>query len=653
MKPNDVMTAQAGIQKLAALRWIPAFAGMALLAACSGIGKGSTVQSLKLVFSPTERDQAVVVDKDLSTQTLRVFDCFCSNLIAVGTFTDGTLANFNLRAKWSSNAPSVVAVANFSDAGTFTQCPLVQRTAGMLVPQGAGTAVISAEFLGFKADYTVNVRDTAAEAPGSFLLKPFDATNSGEVAVGALLPLQLTATLDGRPRALNLNGTYALKRTSDSADVTTVATIDAIGRVAGLSPDLGGAMTATASFGTCNVTATLPIRVGEPVAPITLSEETGLAPDQKLAVNTNENLKVVATLDFGAGGATGSQRISDSSAVNFTDPCTLRTFDDVTPTGPGTSCRETSTAACASSLPLCATSTDTLCTTGMAACRTVAAPMTASLNRIVAIAASSSPTTFFATYPASFGTATKIPDPLAAGDTSLTVAALVNYPAVFPFEGVIDKGLASEEIVQVTARGSGTLMLTVVRGYSGTTAQAHGALATFVQRSFTTSTLDLTAVGGVLTTFSIDLPVTLPLYQSVQLTATGTFDDGVTPRTQNVAHQSAYAVGSPGIIWTSSKQSVATVTSSSGLVESFSPCGGTTVIRARARSSTDTAKDDDVFAKPDPAALGVDDTDANGNTDANDTACTTTDALCDQVNLMIPRASPLPPGYTTAYCDAL
>jgi hypothetical protein len=63
-----------------------------------------------------------------------------------------------------------------------------------------------------------------------------------------------------------------------------------------------------------------------------------------------------------------------------------------------------------------------------------------------------------------------------SGSTSLPLTAVSGYPTA-PFTGVLDPGLASEEIVTVTALVG--LNATVTRGQDGSSAVAHGAGAAF------------------------------------------------------------------------------------------------------------------------------------------------------------------------------
>lgn len=636
---------------------------LALLAACSGVGEGSTVKAMAISFSPADtRDQAAVIST--TAPELRMFDCFCSNLAVVGTFTDGTLANFSSRAKWSSSDTSVVTVSNFGD--NETGCPFAQRGAGLLRPvpgpgPGARTAVITAEYLGFKPTFTVEVADTANEAKdGLGVSTVMLSGDTNAVAVGGALQLFLYATLDGRKRYLN-NNVMDWSLTS----ATGIAAINQFGVVSGLSPDLGAmpAPTAVASFGpACSLPSpTQAIRVGEVVQPLAIAEEQNFADqsgpntsDHRLAVNSNEFLAVTANLDFGGGTpSTGTQNLSGQSRLAFSDPCTKRVFDS-SPTYAPSQCKDDTSATCGNTegIPVCAASTATTCpSTLTTACRVAASPMTVfGTTNILALTASADPTTFSASFPFTHGVSTTLSSALnsAAAGTSdmVTIASTVAYPTVYPWEGVIGKATASPEVVQVTAATGTTL--TVVRGYAGSTAQAWPATTTtFDQRSFDTgaNTAPVTASDGELKNVSIDTPTgTLVPEGTLQLQATGTFTSTATSppntppsRVQRISHLATFASGSPGLVWSSSNPSIASV-GSSGLVASNTACGGRVAIRARASNSTNPAD-----AEFQPAAAGDPDSDLNGNNDNNDIVCGS-DLLCDQVNVCVARPATLPPG---------
>lgn len=67
--------------------------------------------------------------------------------------------------------------------------------------------------------------------------------------------------------------------------------------------------------------------------------------------------------------------------------------------------------------------------------------------------------------------ATTLTSGISSSATSITVASVTSLPITFPFTLIIDRGEATEEVVEVTA-GAGTT-LTVTRGVDGTTAFAH------------------------------------------------------------------------------------------------------------------------------------------------------------------------------------
>lgn len=616
------------------IRLAVSLALLAGLAGCDSIGEGSTIQKLEILAAPVESyEQGTYLDFGTVDERYHMYDCFCSNIAVIATFTDGTLSNFSNRARFTSNNPAVVTVLNLGDE-TTTRCPLAQQAPGLVIPQGLGTATITAEFGGLSDTFTIEVADASVNADGSpvtYVLRPAEPAEpaADDVAVGATLPLVVSATLDGRPRVLSRN---VLEWSFDAAD-DTVATIDAIGVVRGIAPTGASPKTARATFGSCaDVSPALALNVGDVLGPLTLARETpDFAADGKLAVASDEYLTVSAALDFDADSvADGSQLISTASGLTFTDSCTLREYDASVP---DTFCRETA-ATCTNATPQC--STATTCASTMTPCRTAAPPISAfSANRILAASDNGAATNFSAVFPATLGTPTTltaaVPDSVA---TELTVESLAGYPTGFPWYGVIDAANNRED-VRVTA-ASGTT-LTVVRGISGTTAVAHASGVSFEERSYTSDTnapLPITAKEGTLTTVAIDAPGPVQALGMLQLAARGTFVDMASvAREQRVNRLLAFGTGTPSVIWRSSDGAVAVVGSSDGRVSSTTVCGGRVSIRVRATTSADTTTE--TF---DPATV------------ADDDACKNTDPLCDQVELCIATPSPLPLG---ASCDTI
>jgi hypothetical protein len=588
-----------------------------------GIGDGNTLETLEirqLALIGFEQGVLSAANEQAQTpETLRMFDCFCSNLSATGTFTDGSTANFSLRTTWTSSDTGVVRVLNVSETD-LAACPGVQQGAGMVIPVAPGDATIRVEFASLVDTLEVHVEQTP---DGSLTLAPVDTSNVGHVAVGAQLPLAITGTLEGRPHTVTANVTSWALEPADTA----VATITGVGTVRGVARDAGATRLARASFGTCSVSPTLQVRVGEVIEPMALSHEAGFT-DEKLAINTNEDFKAVAALDFGGGSpATGEQDLSGFVRMDYEQPCTLRSFDDTAGACvdvPGT---------CVTTTSVCGTS----CASGMDQCRVEPLSFTAQIdNRVVATIANPQPAAFFAKFPASRGSTTALTAAIDETATTITVDALTGYPSTTPWDGVIDAaGVA--EIVRVTAVDETTL--TVTRSVTGTVA-AHAQGASFDQRTFLSDTKNVTAVSGTLGTVSIDpVSTTLGAYATVQLGATGQFANE--NRTQPITHLSASA--SNALTWISAKPSVASIASDTGMLTSSSDCGG--VVAIRARSAVSEVIDTESFLAPSDSAP---DTDGNGNADSNDAACLATDPHCDQLNFCVQRADPPPPGVV---CD--
>jgi hypothetical protein len=599
----------------------------ATLAGCS-IGDGSTIEKLEVsVQAGDTLEQGTYVDADTPTERYHMYDCFCSNLAVLGTFTDGTVANFASRAKLTTSNPAVVEVLNYPDTDEDA-CPAGQQFPGLLIPRGVGTATITAKFAGLSATMTVEVADTS---PGAFALsavEPNDPANT-DVAVGAFLQLQLKGTLDGRPHTLTRN----VMTWSFDNDDGELATIDAIGTLHGVGRTGAAPRVARASFGTCtDVSPTATVNVGDVVEPLLLEREgPGFTADPFLAVNTDEVLKVTAGLDFdGDGDAEGTQLVSSQIALSSTDSCTLREFDASVPT---TNCRDTATE-CPNTAVKCADSTATSCPSGMTACRVDDVSILLFGNSIVASHDNGAPTRLTATFPRDRGAPTTLAADLDGSATTLTVQALSGYPISLPWFAVIDEA-GTREDVRVTAVSDETL--TVVRGIGNTAAAAHTSGVSFAMRAYNSDPvtgtdppqLPVTAKDGTLTTVAIEPPGTLDALGTLQLGAQGTFVDAVpASRQQRVTRLLTGVEDAPTVNWTTSDSSVALVTINGGLAFSTNSCGGRASVRARASTSTDET--DDTF---DP------------DTTADDDACTS-DPLCDQVEMCIATPSPLPLGLT-------
>ena len=614
--------------KLAALLLLGAGA-----AGCD-IGEGSTIETLEVRVQPVAPfEQGTYLDVDLPTERYHMYDCFCSNIAVIGTFTDGTLANFANRAVLTSSDPAVVEVLNYPDTD-LDACPAGQQAAGMVMPRGVGTATITAAFAGLSASMTVEVADSSAGVYTMTAAKPYEPAT--DVAVGALLPLNVDLTLDGRKRNINRN---VMKWAFDNDD-PELATVDSTGVLGGVGRTGAVPRVVRASFGTCtDVSVSSPVNVGDVVKPLLLEREPGFAADSLVAVATDQQLKTTAGLDFdGDGDADGTQLFSSQVLVTFTEACTLREFDDTNPPG---NCRET-VAECSNAIAICDEATATSCPSDMSACR-VNPPSFLLLSGSTAVAAADNnqPTNFTATFPASRGAPTTLSAALDGVATTLTVTALSGYPTTLPWFAEIDAATGAREVVRVTAIDGETL--TVVRGVGDTAAVPHAAGATFAMRAYNSDPvtvgdppkLPLTAHASELIAVAIDPPGTLDALGTLQLRAIGTFEDAVpSTRTQNVSRLTTiFPDDFPSVVWISSDLSVG-VTLDGGLATSTNACGGRASVRARSTDG-DTAA----------AAFDADTTD-------DDVACAN-DPLCDQVELCVATPSPLPLGQvceTTTTC---
>jgi hypothetical protein len=611
-----------------ALRLAAALCLAAGLAGCDSIGDGNTIDRLELrVLQLQDYEQGVTLDAGTATERFRIYDCFCANIAAIATFTDGTAIDFSNRVEFTSSDPAVAEVMNLLDSEAM-DCPVGQIGAGMVTPRGLGTATITARFGPLSDSMAIEVVDAST---GTYELRaapPADPANT-DVGVGADLPLRLMGTLDGRTRELNRNVfTWSFDEDEDG----DFALFDDVGVVRGAAPTGASPLTARAAFGTCSdVSPTVLVNVGEILGPLTLEREApDFAFDALLAVDTDERVVAKAALDFdGDAAPDGEQLLSQLISLTFTDSCTLREYDATVPT---TSCRETATT-CNQDVPVCTSGGLQPCASSMTACRTLGSPIVVGSfapNQVVAFNDYGTATNFTATFPGFPALPTTLVGAIDGATTTLAVEAIGGYPTTFPWFAVIDAA-GTREDVRVTAAAGTTL--TVVRGVGGTSATAHAAGASFEQRTATTlAPLQLTAKEGTLTVVAIDPPGTLAPLSTLPLRAEGTFVDSASAsRQQRVTRLvgPAQREDAPDVNWTSSTTSVATVSLNNGVAVSQTACGGRTTIRARATSSAD-----ETTATFDPDST------------ADDDACLNTDPLCDQVELCIATQDPLPAGTT-------
>ena len=74
----------------------------ALIAACSGVGDGNKLETLRIA-----QDLTKAAGEETS---VKAFTCLPTGLILVGQFSKGDAGNFSSRARWSSDDETVVKV---------------------------------------------------------------------------------------------------------------------------------------------------------------------------------------------------------------------------------------------------------------------------------------------------------------------------------------------------------------------------------------------------------------------------------------------------------------------------------------------------------------------------------------------------------------
>jgi len=80
-------------------------------------------------------------------------------------------------------------------------------------------------------------------------------------------------------------------------------------------------------------------------------------------------------------------------------------------------------------------------------------------------------------YYSSTAVRTTVSGSLTNSATSITVVATTGFPTSYPWTGILDQGLSSEEIVTVTSAASS--VLTVTRGSDSSVAVTHSSGCTF------------------------------------------------------------------------------------------------------------------------------------------------------------------------------
>ncbi len=353
---NDVM------KKIQVKYWIPAFAGMTMLAGCGGIGQGSTLQTLE-VRPGTGSTLA-------SGSAYTLYECVRDKLAVIGTFTDGTAADFSFRAKWTSSDPAVVEVSNgeienpFISEGVFTTSPNFNLQPGTLIPHAIGSATITAEFLGKRAPLDVVVGTASyviSPAPDITLTSP-QPTHLGTGTIqrfsmlisrggkldlasalnqlGPINPLLWRFSETGLPPGSTV--AFVARNPDDAADFDKYTVSNGTDVIASVNVLSGSVTGAKADSNSYPIEAQLSLCTGTPpnpiptaairvanfatTAPLVVAREAGFG-NGDLAANTNQLLTATANLDpNGDGSVIVTQNLTSQSRFNLepknaTDSC--------------------------------------------------------------------------------------------------------------------------------------------------------------------------------------------------------------------------------------------------------------------------------------------------------------------------------------------
>lgn len=275
-----------------ALRRILLVLPMLALAACNVVGEGSKIETLQI--------KDAVYGYDIA-QPLQTFRCLRYNLASLGTFTDGSSAFYTDRTVWSSNNTSVVRVSN-GDIALPSDATLVYSK-GTVIPVGAGTATITADYVGVKATLQVTVSGTVPTITivptTTFTPRPSAPAQPITIAPRTIQTYTALASLNGRSTDITNVGVWSVQNANTATDAIAKFTSGSSFKGVGA----GGPLTIQADFnqvvGACAAPVTTALQVAA-LQSIALSSEYGSSPSP-LVVSTTDRLKAIATL---AGGAT-------------------------------------------------------------------------------------------------------------------------------------------------------------------------------------------------------------------------------------------------------------------------------------------------------------------------------------------------------------
>lgn len=253
-----------------------------LLSACEGVGKGSKPESLR-VLPLDGNTQRLLLNASETPQPAKAFTCFRSGLGLYVTFSDGTIGTFSNRATWDSSDDDILRVASLGDA---PDADGLVFSPGVLTPVAAGTATVTATYLGMRASIPVTVTETN---PASFSITPKTAV----MAPSSFQVFRVAAMVNGIMTDVSNSGTFSfVTPDSDVAILGSNGTVSAV--------EAGDPMTLQMKFTPdCPVTPAARIQVAEPTS-LRIEREPGFYPvdaaptENLLVAGYTQYLRVVA-----------------------------------------------------------------------------------------------------------------------------------------------------------------------------------------------------------------------------------------------------------------------------------------------------------------------------------------------------------------------